>query len=45
MDGLAPAQQFSVGVKGGGIVTGDLDSYFAASESRRYTVGPMATVG
>jgi hypothetical protein len=39
------AQQFSLGVKGGVPATGDLDSYFATSESRRYVVGPMVTVG
>src|SRR5664280_1808555 len=43
--GILSAQPFSVGVKGGVPLTGDLDSYWATSESRRYTVGPMVTVG
>jgi hypothetical protein len=41
--GILSAQPISVGVKGGVPVTGDLDSYYAVSESRRYTVGPMVT--
>jgi hypothetical protein len=43
--GILSAQPFSVGVKGGVPLTGDLDSYWATSESRRYTVGPMLTAG
>jgi hypothetical protein len=43
--GILSAQSFSVGVKGGVPLAGDLDSYWATSESRRYTVGPMVTAG
>jgi hypothetical protein len=43
--GILSAQPFSVGVKGGVPLTGDLDTYYAISESRRYTVGPMVTAG
>lgn len=43
--GILPAQSFSLGIKGGGRLTSDLDSFFATSESRRYSVGPMATLG
>lgn len=43
--GILTAQPLSFGIKGGGRITSDLDSYFSTSESRRYTVGPMATVG
>lgn len=43
--GILSAQTFSVGVKGGVPLTGDLGSYYATSESRRYTVGPMVTAG
>jgi hypothetical protein len=32
------------GIKAGGRVTDDLDSFFATSESRHYAVGPMITV-
>jgi hypothetical protein len=41
---LAAEQPLSFGIKGGGRLTGDLDSFFATSESRHYTVGPMATI-
>ena len=43
--GILSAQLFSVGVKGGVRLTGDLDTYWATSESKRYTVGPMVTAG
>ena len=43
--GILSAQPFSVGVKGGVPLTGDLDTYWATSESKRYTVGPMVTAG
>ena len=43
--GILPAQPFSLGIKGGGPLMGDLDSYWATSESKRYTVGPMVTAG
>lgn len=43
--GILPAQPFSLGVKGGVPLTGDLDSYWATSESKRYTVGPIVTAG
>jgi hypothetical protein len=42
---ILSAQIFSVGVKAGVPATNDLDSYWATSESRRYTVGPMITAG
>ena len=41
--GVLPSQPFTFGVKGGVRFTGDLDSYFATSESKRYVVGPMVT--
>ena len=37
------AQPFTIGVKGGVRLTGDLDSPSADSESQRYVVGPMVT--
>src|SRR5690242_7854050 len=37
------AQSFTFGVKGGVRLTGDLDSFYATSESKRYVVGPMVT--
>jgi hypothetical protein len=43
--GVLPAQSFTFGVRGGVRLTTDLDNYDAASESKRYVVGPMATVG
>ena len=43
--GTLPAQSFSFGAKGGAQLTSDLDSSFAQSESKRYAIGPMATVG
>lgn len=43
--GMLMAQPFTVGVKGGVRLTGDLDSYWATSESKRYAVGPMVTAG
>ena len=43
--GVLPAQPVSIGVKGGGRITADLNSYSAISESKRYAVGPMATAG
>src|ERR1700730_13294829 len=42
--GALEAQPVSLGVKGGVRLTGDLDSYWAVSESKRYVVGPMVTV-
>jgi hypothetical protein len=42
--GALEAQPVSFGVKGGVRLTGDLDSYWAESESQRYVVGPMVTV-
>jgi hypothetical protein len=42
---VLPAQVFTVGVKGGVPLTGDLDTVWATSESKRFTVGPTATVG
>jgi len=42
--GLLLGQPVSIGVKGGGRLTADLNSYFATSESKRYVVGAMATV-
>jgi hypothetical protein len=39
------AQGLALGVKGGLRFTDDLDTYWATSESKRYGVGPMATVG
>jgi hypothetical protein len=42
--GLLAAQPFSLGVKGGVPVNGDIGTDYATSESKRYTVGPMATV-
>jgi hypothetical protein len=38
------AQVLGVGLKGGVRLTDDLDTYWAISESKRYVVGPMATV-
>jgi hypothetical protein len=43
--GILAAQSFSVGVKGGVRLTGDLDSYSATSESKWYAVGPTLTAG
>jgi hypothetical protein len=43
-DVLLAEQPLAFGVKAGGRVTGDLDSFFAISESRHYAVGPMVTV-
>jgi hypothetical protein len=40
-----PAQIFGVGLKGGTRLLDDLDTYWATSESKRYVIGPMATVG
>ncbi len=37
------AQPFGFGIKAGGRITGDLDSFWATSESKRYAVGPMVT--
>lgn len=42
---MLPAQTLSVGIKGGGRLTGDLDSFWATEESKRYAVGPMVTAG
>jgi hypothetical protein len=39
------AQSLGVGVKGGVRLLDDLDSYWAISESKRYVVGAMATIG
>ena len=39
------AQRFGFGIKGGVRLTGDIDSYFATSESRRYAIGPMVDIG
>ena len=39
------AQTLAAGVKGGVRLTDDLDTYWATSESKRYAVGPMVTVG
>jgi hypothetical protein len=35
------AQPFTIGVKGGVRLTGDLHSPYADSESKRYVMGPM----
>src|SRR5262249_23854386 len=43
--GLLPAQSFTFGVKGGMRLTDDIDSFYANSESKRYAVGPFATIG
>jgi hypothetical protein len=40
----ATAQTFGLGVKGGIRFTDDMDTYWADSESKRYVVGPMATL-
>src|SRR5215468_3274811 len=39
------AQPFTVGVKGGVQLTEDIDSPYANSETKRYVVGPFATIG
>jgi hypothetical protein len=43
--GILPAQSLSVGVKGGVPLMSDIGTYWATSESKRYTVGPMISVG
>lgn len=40
---ILQAQLLSFGVKGGAQLTGDLSSYSAASESKRFTIGPSLT--
>jgi hypothetical protein len=41
----AAAQPLSFGLKAGATLTGDLDSYWAQSESKRVTFGPAVVVG
>jgi hypothetical protein len=43
--GILPAQSLTVGVKGGVQLTDDIDSPYANSETKRYVVGPSATIG
>lgn len=43
--GFASAQSIGIGVKGGIRATDDFDGGYATSESKRYVVGPMITVG